>query len=185
MADLRCYPREQTRLLLVLARIEGGRAVYGVLLDPVTHPGTVHGLAGPLAAASQRRFLAGELPADPERAAWGQEQRWAFPVLDMRLAPILGNEMKSNVDDQQALPKTATYRQEYVRCGKETCVRCRAGRGHGPYQCAYWRVNGRLRKRYLGKVPPLLVGEKGGMDSHERDRPDSWVSGDEGSGNEG
>ena len=42
----------------------------------------------PLAdVASRRRFLAGDLPADPARAVWGQRQRWAFPLLDLRAAP--------------------------------------------------------------------------------------------------
>lgn len=41
----------------------------------------------------------------------------------------------------------ATYRTEWVKCGKATCKRC----PHGPYVYAYQRINGRLRKRYVGK----------------------------------
>ena len=43
-----------------------------------------------------------------------------------------------------------TYRQERVRCGRENCTRC----PHGPYWYAYWREDGRLRSRYIGKELP-------------------------------
>lgn len=42
------------------------------------------------------------------------------------------------------------YRSEYVKCGKAGCRRC----PHGPYWYAYWRQDGKLRKRYIGKVDP-------------------------------
>jgi hypothetical protein len=40
-----------------------------------------------------------------------------------------------------------TIREEFVKCGKAGCKKC----PHGPYRYAYWRENGKLRKRYLGK----------------------------------
>ncbi len=43
-----------------------------------------------------------------------------------------------------------TYRLEPVRCGKDGCTRC----PHGPYWYAYWREDGRLRSRYIGKTLP-------------------------------
>jgi len=43
-----------------------------------------------------------------------------------------------------------TYRLEPVRCGKSGCTRC----PHGPYWYAYWREDGRLRSRYIGKQLP-------------------------------
>ena len=43
-----------------------------------------------------------------------------------------------------------TYRLEPVRCGKQGCARC----PHGPYWYAYWREDGRLRSRYIGKSLP-------------------------------
>ena len=43
-----------------------------------------------------------------------------------------------------------TYRLEEVRCGKANCGRC----PHGPYWYAYWREDGRLRSRYLGRARP-------------------------------
>jgi hypothetical protein len=42
-----------------------------------------------------------------------------------------------------------TYRCEFVNCGK-----CKGGCAHGPYWYAYWKENGRLRKRYIGKLDP-------------------------------
>jgi len=48
-----------------------------------------------------------------------------------------------------------TYSQQYRRCGKADCARCAAGGpGHGPYWYAYWREDGRMRSRYLGKDAP-------------------------------
>jgi hypothetical protein len=43
-----------------------------------------------------------------------------------------------------------TYRLEHVKCGKRGCTRC----PHGPYWYAYWREDGRLRSRYIGKNLP-------------------------------
>lgn len=43
-----------------------------------------------------------------------------------------------------------SYRLEPVRCGKAGCTRC----PHGPYWYAYWREEGRLRSRYIGKTLP-------------------------------
>ena len=51
----------------------------------------------------------------------------------------------------QAKAPTKTYRQEYVRCGKEGCKKCSTGPGHGPYWYAYWSEGGRTRKQYIGK----------------------------------
>ena len=47
-----------------------------------------------------------------------------------------------------------TYRLEPVRCGKAGCTRC----PHGPYWYAYWREEGRLRSRYIGKDLPEGAG---------------------------
>jgi predicted ATPase/DNA-binding SARP family transcriptional activator len=49
-----------------------------------------------------------------------------------------------------------TYRQQYRRCGKQSCSRCAPGQpGHGPYWYAFWREQGRPRSRYIGKeLPP-------------------------------
>jgi hypothetical protein len=46
-----------------------------------------------------------------------------------------------------------TFRQESVRCGRESCTRC----PHGPYWYAYWREGGKLRSRYIGKQLPSVA----------------------------
>lgn len=43
-----------------------------------------------------------------------------------------------------------SYRLESVRCGKPNCSSC----PHGPYWYAYFRENGRLHSRYIGKELP-------------------------------
>jgi hypothetical protein len=53
-------------------------------------------------------------------------------------------------DDETGLPPTLRYRQEEVRCGKTACTRC----PHGPYWYAYWKEDGRTRKRYIGRHLP-------------------------------
>src|SRR5947207_2547611 len=47
-----------------------------------------------------------------------------------------------------------TYRQQYTRCGKERCRKCREGSGHGPYWYAYWSENGRTISKYIGTHLP-------------------------------
>ncbi len=42
---------------------------------------------------------------------------------------------------------SVTYRQEWVRCGKE-CKKC----PHGPYWYCYWKEDGKTKTRYIGKV---------------------------------
>ncbi len=39
-------------------------------------------------------------------------------------------------------------RQQWVRCGKESCTKC----PHGPYWYAFWREGGRRHSRYVGKL---------------------------------
>jgi hypothetical protein len=51
---------------------------------------------------------------------------------------------------EPGLPPTLRYRREHVRCGKEGCTAC----PHGPYWYAYWREDGRTRKRYIGRHLP-------------------------------
>lgn len=48
-----------------------------------------------------------------------------------------------------------TYSRQFRRCRRPTCPSCAPGApGHGPYWYAYWREQGRVRSRYLGKLPP-------------------------------
>ena len=48
---------------------------------------------------------------------------------------------------------TVSLRQQWVRCGKDSCTRC----PHGPYWYAYWREDGKRRSRYVGKLDEELV----------------------------
>lgn len=45
---------------------------------------------------------------------------------------------------------TYTFRNEWIRCGKASC-KCASGAFHGPYTYKYWREDGRVRKKYVGK----------------------------------
>ena len=47
-----------------------------------------------------------------------------------------------------------TLRLEMVKCGKDRCRTCAAGEGHGPYWYLYFRRNGKLTSRYIGKMIP-------------------------------
>lgn len=47
-------------------------------------------------------------------------------------------------------PARVTYRQEDVRCGKQSCQAC----PHGPYWYGYWKEGGRTRKLYIGRHLP-------------------------------
>jgi hypothetical protein len=53
--------------------------------------------------------------------------------------------------NSKTIPENATIREEYVKCGKEFCLRCE----HGPYYYAYWRDDsGKLKKKYIGRSNP-------------------------------
>ncbi len=53
-----------------------------------------------------------------------------------------------------------TYRQQFTRCGKQRCHKCREGAGHGPYWYAYWSENGRTVSKYIGThLPEHLQAE--------------------------
>src|ERR1700681_4775414 len=50
-----------------------------------------------------------------------------------------------------------TYRQQFTRCGKQRCRKCKEGMGHGPYWYAYWSENGRTISKYIGIHPPAGI----------------------------
>lgn len=51
---------------------------------------------------------------------------------------------------EDGLPPSLRYRQEHVRCGKPACRSC----PHGPYWYAYYKEDGRTRRRYVGRHLP-------------------------------
>jgi len=54
-------------------------------------------------------------------------------------------------EGEPASGRHRTFRREFVKCGKRGC-QCASGRGHGPYIYAYYRENGRVCKRYIGRA---------------------------------
>jgi len=50
----------------------------------------------------------------------------------------------------KSIPSGATIRKEYIKCGNPNCYRCK----HGPYYYGYWKENGKLNKKYIGKYDP-------------------------------
>src|SRR5258706_7437307 len=55
-----------------------------------------------------------------------------------------------------------TYRQQFTRCGKQRCHKCKDGPGHGPYWYAYRSENGRTISKYIGLQPPTEMKKTGG-----------------------
>ncbi len=62
----------------------------------------------------------------------------------------------------EAGPASAgTLRLEMVKCGKHRCRKCAEGLGHGPYWYLYFRRNGKLTSRYIGKTIPEELKVRG------------------------
>lgn len=66
----------------------------------------------------------------------------------------------SSIQNLKDLPKNATIRKEYVKCGKSGC-----GLSHGPYYYGYWKekvprnddktaATWKLKKKYIGSYLP-------------------------------
>jgi hypothetical protein len=62
----------------------------------------------------------------------------------------MGDEAGAPLEDPEA---GVTYRHESVKCGKPGCTKC----PHGPYWYAYYREDGKLRSRYIGRELPADV----------------------------
>ncbi|MBS3941983.1 MAG: hypothetical protein KG028_13580 [Actinobacteria bacterium] len=74
---------------------------------------------------------------------------------ELRRLLIVVRGLLSHTDGQPTphepdLPAGLSYRREHVRCGKAGCTTC----PHGPYWYAYWKEDGRTRKRYVGRSRP-------------------------------
>ena len=65
-------------------------------------------------------------------------------------------------------PEGGVYRQDFYKCNKDRCKKCRDGPGHGPYWSRYWWEDGKTRKKYIGKNLPKHVLTK---DSLTKDKP--------------
>ncbi|MPZ51982.1 MAG: hypothetical protein GEU79_04485 [Acidimicrobiia bacterium] len=66
---------------------------------------------------------------------------------DLRQLQLL---IGAHLDRQSDLPgdEKVSLRSQMIRCGKPECNRC----PHGPYWYAYWRVEGKRRSKYLGRL---------------------------------
>ena len=74
-----------------------------------------------------------------------------------RTAVPLPRARRADLAGRGGRPDGVSYRQQYVRCGKEGCRRCPPhGPGHGPYWYGfYWDYRQRTRSFYVGKrLPP-------------------------------
>jgi hypothetical protein len=56
------------------------------------------------------------------------------------------------VEERRA--SAGTLRLERVKCGKARCRKCAEGSAHGPYWYHYFRRNGKLTSKYIGKMIP-------------------------------
>ena len=76
----------------------------------------------------------------------------ALDAYDLRRLQIVIRGLLDSVDDGEPGPRAGkvSFRQQTVRCGKKGCTSC----PHGPYWYAYWREDGRMRSRYVGKQLP-------------------------------
>ncbi len=54
---------------------------------------------------------------------------------------------------------------ELVSCGKPNCTRCAEGPAHGPYWYRYYRRNGKVVSKYVGKQLPAEVADRRGAES--------------------
>src|SRR5437764_4020606 len=77
--------------------------------------------------------------------------------------------MKPVVSPVRFMSSKVTYRQQYTRCGKERCRKCKEGAGHGPYWYAYWSENGRTVSKYIGiRLPAdIAIKRQAAGDSHD------------------
>src|SRR5438270_9395816 len=69
-----------------------------------------------------------------------------------------------------------TYRQQYTRCGKERCRKCKEGVGHGPYWYAYWSENGRTVSKYIGIRLPADIEIKQQIAGDIQDRDEATLA---------
>ena len=75
---------------------------------------------------------------------------------DLRRVLIFVRGLLHSIGDEAAEPledSAVTYRLESVKCGKPGCKTC----PHGPYWYAYYREQGKLKSRYIGRELPADV----------------------------
>jgi DNA-binding SARP family transcriptional activator len=73
---------------------------------------------------------------------------------------------------QQDANRNITYRQQFTRCGKQRCQKCRQDIGHGPYWYAYWSEGGRVISKYVGVHLPAELAQLN-LASGKGEKPES------------
>jgi hypothetical protein len=72
---------------------------------------------------------------------------------------LVDSDIPSGQAGSDTPDRSVTFRQERVKCGKPGCRTC----PHGPYWYAYWREQGRVRSRYIGRhLPGPTEASEGG-----------------------
>jgi hypothetical protein len=62
---------------------------------------------------------------------------------ELRSEAKIESEKIRSINNSRNLPGNVTIREEYVKCGKSDCSRCK----YGPYYYAYWKDDsGKLKK---------------------------------------
>src|SRR5437016_4547526 len=79
-------------------------------------------------------------------------------------------------DRREVMSSKVTYRQQFTRCGKQRCRKCREGEGHGPYWYAYWSEKGRTVSKYVGIELPMGSEAMQQPDKQEKDQIHSMIS---------
>lgn len=75
-----------------------------------------------------------------------------------RMSARLNSQRALSSANYNSIPCSATIREEYVKCGNPYCYRCK----HGPYYYGYWKENGKLKKKYIGRYNPREKTNKEG-----------------------
>jgi len=90
--------------------------------------------------------------------------RGLFPALMFVQSDLFsaGLQSERSTQGRYVQPDTnqnITYRQQFTRCGKQRCQKCREGIGHGPYWYAYWSEGGRVMSKYIGTHLPAEIAQ--------------------------
>lgn len=125
-----------------MGRLGAGRAAAQVLCNAGRVPGRLPKMAAPL---DRVKALLAALPRP-------DQEDLARYLQDMLVTPeeVEARHVASLQAKEGGRTVRYTYRNEWIRCGREGC-RCMTGERHGPYTYRYWREEGRVRKEYVGK----------------------------------
>ena len=72
------------------------------------------------------------------------------------------HSLPKTLDDDRRADDGWLFRQELVDCGKGAsgrCLKCANGPSHGPDWYRYRWYDGKMHKRYVGKIMPQKAGD--------------------------